>query len=137
MDDRQSPRRPSSRPLPGVLAGAATYAALGTIKVLLSPGLAAASPAGWLIGPFLIFAGGLFWGLLGGALFVLGPVFLVFLRRPRNKLGPAVAISSALFVPLFVFGFRGRIVDGVVLWIAVWLGVRTGLRQLERRAGSA
>lgn len=117
-----------------VLAGAATYAATGTVLVLLSPGLEVESPAGLLVGPVLVFAAGLFWGLVGGALFGFAPILLVFLRRPRNTLASVVAISVVLFAPLYWLGFRGRVVDGVFLALSIGIGVWTGLARLAREA---
>jgi len=51
--------------------------------------------------------------------------------------GPARAalllLGLALFAPLFVFGLRGRILDGLLLGLSIELGVRRGLGQLARR----
>jgi hypothetical protein len=120
----------------GVVAGAAIYAATGTLRVLVSPGLDVASPLGWLAGPLWVFAGGFFWGLVGGALFVLLPLFLVFLRPPLDTFPWRLALSTAVFLPLFLLGLGGRIVDGALLAVAVWAGVRTALRELARRTGA-
>jgi len=120
----------------GVVTGAAIYAALGTLRTLVSPGLEVESPLGWLVAPFLVFAGGFLWGLLGGALFVLLPLFLVFLRHPPDTFAWRLGLSTVVFLPLFLLGLGGRIVDGALLAVAVWAGVRTALRQLASRMGT-
>jgi hypothetical protein len=126
----------------GLLAGAAVCAVLGTLKVMLSPGLEVASPSGWLFGPLTILAEGLFWSLLGGAMYVFPPALLAFAflatRARAGERGPwqgplvGLGIFALLFLPPFVFGFRGALVDGALLAVAIGFGVRTGLRALDQ-----
>jgi hypothetical protein len=127
----------------GLLAGALAYAATGTAKVVLSPGLEAASPLDLLVGTFLVFVGGLLWALIGGALFLLLPssaLFFGLASRTRTGgpgaptwLAASAVLWAGLFAPLFVFGLRGRIVDGVLLGLSLGIGVSHGMRQLARR----
>jgi len=120
--------------------GSAAYAVTGTVKVLVSPGLDVTSPLSLLVAPPLIAIEGMLWGLLGGAMFMLPPAFLLFTalaartapgrRASRTK---AVAVAGAVFLPVYVIGLRGYLVDGALLAFSVWFGVRAGLRDLERR----
>jgi hypothetical protein len=120
--------------------GSAAYAVTGTVKVLLSPGLDVTSPLSLLAAPPLIAMEGMLWGLLGGAMFMLPPAILLFAalaartapgrRATRTK---AVAVAAAVFLPPYVVGLRGYLVDGALLAFSVWFGVRAGLRDLERR----
>jgi hypothetical protein len=126
-----------------LLAGIACYGVMGTLKVMLSPGIDAASPAAWLIAPLLILAEGLVWGLLGGGMYLLLPACLIFAGlaatqrsgEPGQRYGllASLAVSAVLFAPFFFFGLHGRILDGMLLAVSIWVGVRIGLRQLERR----
>lgn len=127
----------------GLGVGALVYAATGTAKGMLSPGLEVDSPEGWVLGPVLLFEEGLLFGLVGGALVLLPPAFLAFLalaRRarpdgtgPHATLAAALGAWAALFAPLYVFGLRGRVLDGLLLGLSIWVGVRHGLRDLARR----
>lgn len=127
----------------GLAVGAVVYAALGTAKTLLSPGLDVESPVGWIVGPIFVFEQGLIWGLLGGAVVLLPPTFLACLALARcasaDGNGPhanrttAIALFAVLFVPLFALGLRGRVVDGLLLGVAISAGVRRVLRELSAR----
>jgi hypothetical protein len=109
---------------------------------VLSPGLEVAAPGDWLVGALLVFAEALLWGAVGGALVVLPPLaaaFLAFARRaaPDGRgahatLAAAAALWATLFTPLFALGLRGRVVDGLLLGLSLWIGVRRGLRELTR-----
>lgn len=117
-------------------AGALAYAAAGTLMVLVTPGLGVDSVAALVIGPPLILIEGLYWGLIGGALFVFPVALLLFSRWRHNTLGTRLALSAALFAPVYLAGFRGRILDGLILAVAIWVGVRAGLRRLDLQAGT-
>ena len=118
----------------GLLVGAAVAAALGTVQVLLRPGLEMAStPRALILGPLTTLAEGLFWGLLGGAMYVFPPAVLVFACcQPRNTRTAALAISALLLLPVVLAGFRNRWIDALLLAVSVWLGVRVGLRTFSR-----
>lgn len=120
--------------------GSAAYAVTGTMKVLVSPGLDIGSPLSLLVALPLIAIEGMYWGLLGGAMFMLPSAFLLFAPlRVRTAPGrrasrtTAVAVAAAVFLPVYVIGLRSHLVDGALLALSVWFGVRAGLRDLERR----
>jgi hypothetical protein len=114
----------------GLVVGAISAAAVGTVQVLLSPGLEIApTPRALIVGPIMMMAEGAFWGLLGGAMFVFPLAVLAFaLFRPRNTRTAALAISALLFFPIVLVGFRSRWIDALVLSLPIWFGVRVGLR---------
>jgi hypothetical protein len=112
------------------------------LKVLVSPGIEITSPL-TLLAPPLIAIEGMLWGLLGGAMFMLPPAFLLFTvlaarRAPGRRAGrtKTVAVAAAVFLPVYVIGLRGYLVDGALLAFSVWFGVRAGVRDLERRLAS-
>jgi len=126
----------------GLGVGALAYAALGTAKVMLSPGLEVSGLRGWLVGALGVFEEGLLWGLLGGAAIILPPAlvcFVVLARRSRAGRGAPASLAAqalvtfVLFTPLFLSGLRGRAVEGALVALAIGLGVRHGLRELARR----
>lgn len=127
-----------------LVTGAAAYAVTGTAKVLLSPGLEVGSPLSLLVAPPLIAIDGMLWGLLGGAMFMLPSTFVLFAALAART-GPgqratrtnAVAVAAAVFLPVYLVGLRGYLVDGALLAFSVWYGVRAGLGALERRLASA
>jgi len=120
--------------------GSAAYAVTGTAKVLVSPGLDITSPLALLVAPPLIAIEAMFWGLLGGAMFMLPSALLLFVvlaartglgrRAARTKV---MATAAAVFLPVYLAGLRGHLVDGALLAFSVWYGVRAGLGDLDRR----
>lgn len=111
----------------GFLVGVAALGVLGTLELMLSPGLEVASLRGWLVTPLLILAEGLFWGLLGGAMFVLPPAFLVFTvlatRRRAREPGPRSALLARPLV--------GRISIDIIRAQLDWS--RHGVHAMPRR----
>ena len=117
----------------GLVAGATAAAAVGTVRVLVSPGVEIASPGALIVGPILILAEGLFWALLGGAMFVFPLAVVAFACfRPRHTHTAALAISALVLCPI-VLVIRSRATDALLLALPVWLGVRVGLRAYSRR----
>lgn len=124
----------------GLIVGVGVRAALGTSYALSSSGIEAGWPSGWLGGAVLVFAGELIWGLIGGALFLLPPsalFFFAFAKRalasgawpPPTRLASLV-LWSTLLVPLLVFGPGGRRIEGLLLGVSLWIGIRHGFRRL-------
>src|SRR4029453_17484771 len=109
---------------------------------MLSPGLEVDTRMGWVVGPIHVFEEGLFWGLLEGVVVVLPPAFLLFFalaRRARpdgtgahTTLAAAIGVWAALFVPLYVLGLRGHVVDGLLLGLSLWVGVAHGFCPMAR-----
>jgi hypothetical protein len=130
----------------GLGVGALVYAVTGTAKVLLGPGLAVESPLGWLRGTVMVFVEAVLWGLIGGGVTLLPPTFVALLllarRAPadgaafRAPVSASLGLWAALFLPLFVFGLRGRVFDGLLLGASLAYGVRHALRELARRLAS-
>jgi hypothetical protein len=118
----------------GLVVGATLASAVGTVQVLLSPGLEMAStPRALIVGPLMTMAEGLFWCLLGGAMYVFPPAVVAFaIFRPPNTTGASFAVSAILLVPVVVVGFRGRPATALLLALPVWLGVRVALRLFSR-----
>jgi hypothetical protein len=118
----------------GLVVGATAAAALGTAQVLVRPGLEVApTPRALIRMPLMILAEGLFWGLLGGAMFVFPLAVVAFaVFRPRNTQPAALSISALLLVPIVLVGFRSRLIDALSLALPMWLGVRVALRTFER-----
>jgi hypothetical protein len=117
----------------GLLAGAMVAAALGSVRVLLSPGLEVASAKALLRVAVMILAEGMFWALLGGVLFLLPLAFAAFWFRPPDTPPARLGISALLLLPILVAAFPARAVDALLLAFAVWVGVRVGLRALWTR----
>jgi hypothetical protein len=126
----------------GLAVGAITVSLIGTIKLMLTPGIQYSSPTAFLHAP-LLFMEGLLWSILGGALFVLPLGFFLLAGyamtfRPeraesRRTRVFTLGLAAALWAPVFFFGFRTRPVDAILLAVAMALGVWTSLRFLNRR----
>lgn len=127
----------------GLLLGVVTYALAATTRVMLDPGVAAGGQAGaWIVGAALVFAGALFWALMGGALLVLPLVSIVFvflaLRagpeavRPGRRALLGTGLWSVLFGALLASGSSGGAIDAGLLGIAIALGVAFGVGRLGR-----
>ena len=127
----------------GLAMGAITASLIGTIKLMLTPGIQYSSHEAYLRAPPLIFLEGLLWSLLGGAMFVLPPGFLL-LAGYAMTFGPermetgrtrrfVFGFAAVLFAPVFFFGFRARPMDGVLLAVPILVGVWTSLTFLNRR----
>ena len=127
----------------GLATGAITVSLIGTVKLMLTPGIQYSSHEAYLRAPPLIFLEGLLWSILGGAMFVLPPAFLL-LAWYAMTFGPermetcrtrrfAFGFAAVLFAPVFFFGFRSRPMDGVLLAVPMLVGVWTSLRFLNRR----
>ena len=115
----------------GLVVGATAAAALGTVQVLLSPGLEIAPTArAHIVGPIMTLAEGMFWALLGGAMYVFPVAVLALaLFQPRNTQTAALALSVLLLFPILV---ASRSTHALLLALPVWLGVRVGLRTFSR-----
>ena len=129
--------------LVGLAMGAIAVSLIGTVKLMLTPGIQYSSYKDFLLAPPLLFIEGLFWSIVGGAMFVL-PLGFVLLagyamtfrseraESRRTRLF-ALGLAAVLWVPVFFFGFRTRSVDAVLLVVPMVVGVWTGLTFLNRR----
>ena len=129
----------------GLAMGAITASLIGTIKLMLTPGIQYSSYKDFLLAPPLLFMEGLLWSIVGGVLFVL-PLGFFLLAGYAMTFGPermetrrtrrfAFGFAAVLFAPVFFFGFRARPMDGVLLAVPIVVGVWTSLRFLNRRGG--
>jgi len=90
----------------------------------------------------MVFLEGLFWVILGGAMFVLPPGFLLLagyaLTFGPERLEPGrtrrfvLGFATILWVPVFFFGFPTRPLDAVLLAVPMVVGVWTSLKFLNR-----
>jgi hypothetical protein len=129
--------------LVGLAVGAITVSLIGTVKLMLTPGIQYSSYKDFLLAPPLLFMEGLLWSIVGGAMFVLPPGFVLLAGyaitfRPeraesRRTRVLALGLAAVLWVPVFFFGFRTRPVDAVLLVVPMVLGVWTSLTFLNRR----
>lgn len=122
----------------GLVVGAAATAVVSTVILLFGSGLEVASPQAYVAGSLALFAEGMFWALLGGAMFVfpIALLALVFVA-PRDTNFAAVALSIALLLPIAVFTGPGRGAKMFfLLAIPVWLGVRAGLSVHSKMMGT-
>jgi len=129
--------------LVGLAMGAIAVSLIGTVKLMLTPGIQYSSYKDFLLAPPLLFIEGLFWSIVGGAMFVL-PLGFVLLAgyamtfrseraESRRTRVFALGLAAVLWVPVFFFGFRTRSVDAVLLVVPMVVGVWTGLAFLNRR----
>ena len=127
----------------GLAMGAITASLIGTVKLTLTPGIEYSSEKAPLLAAPLVFVEGLVWSILGGAMFVLPPGFLLLAGyamtfgpervEPRRTRAFALGFAAVLWALLFFFGFRTRPLDAVLLAVPVVVGVWTSLRFLNRR----
>jgi hypothetical protein len=130
----------------GFAVGAVCVSGLGTLKMILSPGIHYASFKAYLRAPLLVFMEGLLWSVLGGAIFVLPPSLLLvtiysaaFKREwmeTRCERIFTLGFTAVLWAPIFFFGFRARFLDACLVGVGTFIGVRTGLRFLNQRLHS-
>ena len=126
----------------GLAVGTITVSVIGTVKLMLTPGIQYSSHRAFLHAP-LLFMEGLLWSILGGALFVL-PLGFCLLAGYAMTFQPewaesrrtrvfTLGLAAALWAPVFFFGFRTRPVDAILLAVPMALGVWTSLTFLNRR----
>jgi hypothetical protein len=126
----------------GLAVGAITASLIGTVKLMLTPGIEYASHKAFLRAPPMVFMEGLLWLIVGGVLFVLPPGFMLLAGyamtfRPewsesRRTRGFALGLAAALWVPVLVIGFRNRPIDAVLLAVPMVVGAWTSLTFLNR-----
>ena len=127
----------------GLATGAIAASLLGTVKLMLTPGMEYSSYKDFLVGAPLIFLEGLMWLTLGGAMFVLPPAFLLLagyaLTFGPERMEPGrtrkfvFGFAALLFALVFFFGFRNRPLDALLLAVPILAGVWTSLRVLNSR----
>jgi hypothetical protein len=130
----------------GLAVGAITASLIGTVKLMLTPGIQYSSHEAFLRAPPLIFLEGLLWLTLGGAMFVLPPAFLLLVGyalafgperlEPRRTIMFVLGFAALLYAPVFYFGFRARPLDGLLLAVPMVVGAWTSLTFLNRRLRS-
>jgi hypothetical protein len=130
----------------GLAMGAITASLIGTVKLMLTPGIEYASHKAFLRAPPLVFMEGLLWLIVGGVLFVLPPGFMLLAGyamkfRPewvesRRTRAFALGLAAALWVPVLVIGFGNRPMDAVLLAVPMVVGMWTSLTFLNRRLSS-
>jgi hypothetical protein len=126
----------------GFAVGAITVSLIGTVKLMLMPGMEHSSLKDVLVGAPLIFLEGLLWSVLGGAMFVLPPGFLLLAgyaltfrperleaRRARWFL---FGLAALLYAPVLYFNRR----DGILLAVPMLVGAWISLTFLNRRLSS-
>ena len=126
----------------GLAVGAITASLIGTVKLMLTPGIQYASHRAFLRAPPMVFLEGLLWTSMGGAMFVLPPAFLLLagyaLTFGPERLEPGrtrrfvLGFAAILWVPVVFFGFRTRPLDALLLVVPMILGAWTSLRFLNR-----
>jgi hypothetical protein len=129
--------------LRGFAVGVVCVSALGTLKLTLSPGIQYSSFKAFLVAPLYVFMEGLVWSVLGGAMFVLPQTLLllsiystVFKRDWMERGGENIftlGFTTVLWVPVFLFGFRARFIDALLVGAGIYLGMRTSVRFLNQR----
>jgi hypothetical protein len=130
----------------GLAVGAITLSLIGTIKLMLNPGIEYSPYKAFLRTPFLLFLEGLFWSTVGGAMFVLPPAFLLLAgyaltfgperTEPGRTRKLVFGFAAVLFALVFFFSFRNRPLDGLLLAVPMVVGVWTSLTFLNRRLRS-
>ena len=122
----------------GLVVGSAATAVVSTVMLLFSSGLEVASPQAYIAGSLALFAEGMFWALLGGAMFVFpSAVLALVLVAPRHTNVAAVGLSLVLLLPIAIFTGPGRGAKTFfLLAVPVWLGVRAGLSVHSKMMGT-
>jgi hypothetical protein len=126
----------------GFAVGAIAVSLIGTVKLMLTPGMEYSSVKDFLGALPLIFLEALLWSVVGGAMFVLPPGFLL-LAAYALTFGPerlearraryfVVGLAALLYAPVFYFGPR----DALLLALPMLLGIWTSLTFLNRRLSS-
>lgn len=129
--------------LVGFTAGTVTSGVLGTLKLVLDPGVQYSSFKASLILPALTFMAALYWSALGGALFVLPQAVLLLMayaiafregwRERRYLRDFTLGFAIALWIPVFYFGFWNRFLDAALVAMSMVVAVRASLGFLNRR----
>ena len=125
----------------GLATGAVTVSFLGMVKLL--PGIEYTSYKTFLVVPPLLFLEGMLWSILGGAMFVLPPGFLL-LAGYALTFGPerletgrtrrfVFGFAAALWALVFFFGLRHRPLDALLVAVPMLVGVWISIRFLNRR----
>jgi len=146
--NRQNSRRRAAQAilsaLAGLLLGNIVYSMASATRVMLDPSVHTADGIGaWIVGWLLLLAVELSWTSVGGMLYVMPFVSIVFLVFAQYA-GPApinsnwrVALAAVLwfliFGSLLVFGGSSGVIDAILLAIAIGLGVTCGVGMLGRR----
>ncbi len=127
----------------GFAMGAITASLIGTVKLILTPGIQYSSFKAFLFTPLLLFMEGLLWSIVGGAMFILPPGFVLLAGyamtfsperiEPRRTRTFAFGFAAILYAPVYFFGFRARLVDAVLLTVPMLVGVWTSIKFLNRR----
>jgi len=122
----------------GLVVGSAATAVVSTVVLLFSSGLEVASPQAYIVGSLALLAEGMFWALLGGAMFVfpIAVLALVF-TQPRNTNASAAVLAIALVLPIAIVTGPGRgVMTFFLLVVPVWIGVRAGLSVHSKMMGT-
>ena len=110
----------------GLMVGSTAAAVIAAIMSLFRFSFQSLEALVWSAIGF--FTEGMFWFLLGGALFVLPlAVLAIVVFRPRNTPAAAVGLSVVLLVPLLIGYSPGRTILALIFAIPIWLGVRVAL----------
>jgi hypothetical protein len=119
--------------LAGLVVGAVGAALLGAVLTMLRPGIEYASRAAFLRAPLLLFAEGLFWALIGGAMFML-PVAILALTvlRPPNTPAAAIGLTALLALPMIIANYPNRALESVLTALPIWVAARVGLFLFSR-----
>jgi hypothetical protein len=125
----------------GFAVGAITASLIGTVKLMLTPGIEYSSRKAFLAAPPLVFLDGLFWSLLGGSVFALLGFLLLagyaLTFRPerleaRRARWFVLGFAALLYAPVLYFGPAEPVLFGVPMVVAAW----TSLTFLNRRLAS-
>jgi len=112
----------------GLIVGASAAAVMSAIVMLFGNTFEYRSLQGLLWLAIGFFTEGMFWFLLGGAMFVLPlGVLAIIVFRPRNTQAATLRLSVVLLVPLLIGYYPGRTLLALIFAIPIWLGVRVAL----------
>jgi hypothetical protein len=119
--------------LAGFIVGAAGVALLGAVVTMLRPGIEYSSRAAVVAAPLSFFAEGLFWAIVGGAMFVL-PIAVIALAvfRPADTPKSAAVLTAVLVAPIVVGNYPNRAIEALLMAVPIWAGVRVELRIAAR-----
>jgi hypothetical protein len=126
----------------GFLVGAVTISAIGTLKLVLMPGMEYASGRDLVRGAPLIFLEGLMWAVVGGTMYVLPAGFLLLaayaLKFRLEWLEPyytrmfVFGLAALLYAPLVFFGPRDVLLLVIPMLLGAWVSVRFLNHRLSR-----
>ena len=118
--------------------GASAAAVMSAIVMLFGNTFEYRSLQGLLWLAIGFFTEGMFWFLLGGAMFVLPlGVLAIIVFRPRNTQAATLRLSVVLLVPLLIGYYPGRTLLALIFAIPIWLGVRVALSLNSRMLRTA